>query len=68
MGSFYAKVDLLWYARYSISELNSPALADKVIGKILQDGNTVESYKIEDKGFIVCMVAKVYPTIYFLPA
>ncbi|KIX96792.1 uncharacterized protein Z520_07512 [Fonsecaea multimorphosa CBS 102226] len=27
-------------------------------GKVLADANTVESYKIEEKGFIVCMISK----------
>lgn len=28
-------------------------------GKILKDEETVESYKIEEKGFVVCVVNKV---------
>lgn len=34
-------------------------ILNKFLGKILQDANTVESYHIEEKGFIVCMIQKV---------
>lgn len=34
-------------------------MADQALGKILKDEETVESYKIEEKGFVVCVVNKV---------
>jgi UV excision repair protein RAD23 len=52
----------------TIGELKAKIQADKgwevpqqkliYSGKILQDANTIESYSIEEKGFIVCMVSK----------
>jgi len=56
-----------------IGELKAKIQADKgwevpqqkliYSGKILQDANTVASYSIEEKGFIVCMVSKVRPCL-----
>ncbi|KAF1961058.1 UV excision repair protein Rad23 [Byssothecium circinans] len=52
----------------TIGELKAKIQADKswevgqqkliYSGKILQDANTIESYNIEEKGFIVCMVSR----------
>ena len=56
MGSTYAKAHLLRFVLLSHVPLALRAYI--YIGKILADANTVESYKIEEKGFIVCMVSK----------
>jgi hypothetical protein len=66
MGGFSAKVDLLRYVLFPVA-LKLDLLTDHV-GKILQDSNTVESYKIEEKGFIVCMISKVCSYLCPIPA
>jgi UV excision repair protein RAD23 len=49
---------LIYSGNVSTLGRQAPSLTDN-LGKILQDANTVESYKIEEKGFIVCMISKV---------
>ena len=46
---------MLQFRRYS----SNSWLLTICIGKVLNDANTVESYKIEEKGFVVCMQNKV---------
>ncbi len=39
--------------------MSPESLLTGVTGKILKDEDTIESYKIEEKGFVVCVVNKV---------
>jgi len=62
MGGVAAEVNLLWYVWDLGCDILVKHRAYEYVGKILQDANTVESYKIEEKGFIVCMFTKVLCT------
>lgn len=62
MGNQPTEAHLFWYAVHLLNWEELVALLSvklMFLGKILQDINTVESYSIEEKGFIVCMISKV---------
>lgn len=66
MGSQVPKAHLLWYVELlklgcgiMYGERETDKKANIPQGKILKDEDTVETYKIEEKGFVVCMVNKV---------
>ena len=59
MGCRVAEAHLCWSVILIIACLPCDCETDFPSGKVLADANTVESYKIEEKGFIVCMVSKV---------
>lgn len=59
MGTRDPKAYLLWYADFQMYACGTKT--DGLIGKILKNEDTVESYKIEEKGFVVCVVNKVRP-------
>ena len=64
MGPQGPEAHLLWYAFGYLPRSSNFAfhsiLTSSTIGKILKDDDTVETYKIEEKGFVVCMVNKVW--------
>lgn len=59
MGGASTETHLLRYMIHQWPNLKPETDRALSIGKILVDGHTVESYNIEEKGFIVCMYSKV---------
>lgn len=59
MGCQAAEADPRWYGNGTCNGLQVDVFADAQTGKILKDEDTVETYKIEEKGFVVCVVNKV---------
>lgn len=60
MGTQAAEAHLLRYVdSRALSMLQPWSKANVPSGKILKDEETVGSYNIEEKGYVVCMVNKV---------
>ena len=62
MGSQASETHLLRCGRSNPAS-HAPPFLTNTVGKILKDEETVASYNIEEKGFVVCMVNKVSPSL-----
>lgn len=64
MGSEALEANLFRYALRLSNEILCSGYLDINLdtGKILKDEDTVAAHKIEEKGYIVCMVSKVCVT------
>ena len=68
MGARDSEAHLLWYASPGAAVHAYSTRLTIVTGKILKNEDTVESCKIEEKGFVVCVVNKVRPDATLIPA
>lgn len=53
--STWQAIDAKLFQRRAVDESG----ANNLVGKILQDDKTVESYSIQEKDFLVCLPSKV---------